>query len=111
MAKAKVKLGITLLAILVIAAMLLNTLLNTFGETLSSYVGGGTVAATGDGSVQDEMTLLAEGREIDTELLAEGSVLLRNENNALPLAMGEKVTILGAQSYNYLNGGTGSAGG
>ena len=111
MAKAKVKLGITLLAILIIAAMLLNTLLNTFGETLSSYVGGGTVAATGDGSVQDEMTLLAEGREIDTELLAEGSVLLRNENNALPLALGEKVTILGAQSYNYINGGTGSAGG
>ena len=54
--------------------MLMNTLLNTFGETLSSYVGGGTVAATGDGSVMDEMTLLAEGREMDTELLAEGAV-------------------------------------
>ncbi len=111
MVKAKVKTGITLLVLIVIAAMLMNTMLNTFGETLSSYIGGGTVAATGDGTVLDEMTLLAEGRAMDTALVSEGAVLLRNENNALPLAMGSKVTILGAQSYNYVNGGTGSAGG
>ena len=111
MVKTKVKTGITLLILIIIAAMLMNTMLNTFGETLSSFIGGGTVAATGDGSVLDEMTLLAEGRAMDTALAAEGAVLLRNENNALPLAMGSKVTILGAQSYNYVNGGTGSAGG
>ena len=54
---------------------------------------------------------LVEGREIVTELVAAGAVLLRNETNTLPLAMATKVTILGAQSYNYVNGGTGSAGG
>lgn len=57
------------------------------------------------------MHLLAEGREIVTQMSSEGSVLLRSENNALPLAMGSKVTILGVQSYNYVNGGIGSAGG
>ena len=73
MVKAKVKTGITLLILIVIAAMLMNTMLNTFGETLSSYIGGGTVAATGDGTVLDEMTLLAEGREMDAALVAESS--------------------------------------
>ena len=52
-----------------------------------------------------------EGYEVCVNLSAEGSVLLRNENNILPLAEGTKVTVLGAMSYNYVLGGTGSAGG
>ena len=58
-----------------------------------------------------EADCMAEGREIDAEIESEGAVLLRNENNTLPLAKGTKVTILGAMSYNYVCGGTGSAGG
>ena len=104
--------GISIIAVLLVVMLLLNVLLNTFGDTLSGYMGGGTTVSTEDGELNlDEMHLLAEGREIVAQMAAEGSVLLRNENNALPLAAGSKVTILGAQSYNYVNGGTGSAGG
>ena len=52
-----------------------------------------------------------EGYNVATKIGAEGSVLLKNENNILPLAESSKVTILGAMSYNYVEGGTGSAGG
>lgn len=104
--------GIAIIAVLLVIMLLVNVLLNSFGSTLSSYMGGGATVNTDNQDLDlDEMTLLAEGREIDTEAEAEGAVLLRNENNALPLEKGSRVTILGAQSYNYVNGGTGSAGG
>ncbi len=108
--------GIVIIAVLLVITMMVNVLMSTFGTTLSSYLGtssSGTATATGDDdeTSYDEMDLLAEGREIVTELEGEGAVLLRNENNTLPLEKGTKVTILGAMSYNYINGGTGSAGG
>jgi len=53
----------------------------------------------------------AEGYDVNVQLAAEGSVLLKNADNTLPLAEGTKVTLLGAMSYNYVEGGTGSAGG
>lgn len=52
-----------------------------------------------------------EGYEVSVNLEAEGAVLLKNADNTLPLAEGTKVTILGSMSYNYVQGGTGSAGG
>ena len=59
----------------------------------------------------DSDSCYAEGYEISVNLAAEGSVLLKNEDDILPLAEGTKVTLLGAMSYNYVEGGTGSAGG
>ncbi len=50
------------------------------------------------------------GRDLSRRILDEGAVLMKNEG-ALPLAEGAKVTILGSMSYNYVEGGTGSAGG
>ncbi len=91
-----------------------NVLLNSYGQTLADYMNSSSKKKSDSSSGDEEYSVdacLKEGREIVTQLSSEGSVLLRNENNALPLAKGSKVTILGAQSYNYVNGGTGSAGG
>ena len=63
---------------MLVVTLLANVLLDTFGATLAGYIGGGTVAATGDGSVMSEEACLAEGRDIDTRILEEGAVLLRN---------------------------------
>ncbi len=48
-------------------------------------------------------------KEIAEELTEEGSVLLKNKNDALPLSKTAKVTILGHSSCNMLVCGTGSA--
>lgn len=102
------KTSIRLLAFLGILIMLVNTLLQTFGDTLTTYMG---LSGSSAESAMSEAECMEEGRIIVTEIEAEGAVLLRNENNALPLEKGAKVTILGAMSYNYICGGTGSAGG
>ena len=68
-------------------------------------------AATTDTLSYDSEDCYAEGYENCVDLCAEGSVLLKNDDSILPLAEGTKVTLLGAMSYNYVEGGTGSAGG
>lgn len=58
-----------------------------------------------------EETLRA-GEELNEELMGEGAVLLKNQNNALPLTESEKkVTMFGACSVNLILGGSGSGGG
>lgn len=106
--KGKTKLGIRIIAFLGVLILMVNSLLKTFGDTLTTYLG---LSGGGNETAMSETECMAEGREIDTEIEAEGAVLLRNENGTLPLAKGSKVTILGAMSYNYICGGTGSAGG
>ena len=58
----------------------------------------------------DRAYTLAEGTDVNTRLEQEGATLLYNANDILPLGS-KKVTILGAGSHNYVQGGTGSAGG
>lgn len=85
------------------------------GMTASGMVHGIPALASeagGEGSaVYDADYCYQEGYNVDVNIGAEGSVLLKNENSVLPLAEGTKVTLLGAMSYNYVEGGTGSAGG
>lgn len=56
----------------------------------------------------------AQGTQKAKEIEAEGAVLLKNENNTLPLNTSSgktKITLLGTRSHHYVLGGTGSAGG
>ena len=52
--------------------------------------------------------LLKAGKATATQVLEEGAVLLKNENGALPLASGSKVSLVGTTGYNPVYGGTGS---
>lgn len=47
-------------------------------------------------------------KELCTRTEAEGAVLLKNENNALPLAAGSKVSLFSHSSVDMIYGGTGS---
>ena len=51
---------------------------------------------------------MKNAQEVVERIGAEGSVLLKNENSALPLAEGAKVTLLGKTSVDLITGGTGS---
>ena len=46
--------------------------------------------------------------DVNTKLNEEGMVLLKNKNNALPVAKGSKVSVFGKNSVNIAIGGSGS---
>ncbi|WP_310605428.1 glycoside hydrolase family 3 protein, partial [Anaerosporobacter sp.] len=48
--------------------------------------------------------------EFTRKVAAEGAVLLKNDNNVLPLKKGEKVSLFGRAQINYYRTGTGSGG-
>lgn len=52
----------------------------------------------------------AAAEAVCESIVANGAVLLLNRGNALPLAEGSKVTLLGNRSANFVYGGTGSGG-
>ena len=49
------------------------------------------------------------GNKVTKEICEEGMVLLKNENNCLPLKANAKVTVFGKNSVNLVYGGSGSA--
>ena len=49
------------------------------------------------------------GNAVTEKICDEGMILLRNENNALPLKANAKVTVFGKNSVNLVYGGSGSA--
>ncbi len=51
------------------------------------------------------------GKKLNEEIYGEGVVLLKNENDALPLGQNAKITLLGKNSSNIIYGGSGSGAG
>ena len=66
----------------------------------------GAVYYKGDFATEEERT--AAGAALVKQVEAEGACLLTNENNALPLAKGDKVSLFSTSSVNIVYGGTGS---
>lgn len=54
------------------------------------------------------ITACKEHRELSKEAAKAGMVLLKNENNLLPLQKGSKVSLFGKASFDYVKGGGGS---
>ena len=54
---------------------------------------------------------LARANELNQKIVEEGIVLMKNENSALPLSAGNKITVLGKNADDPIYGGGGSAAG
>ena len=54
---------------------------------------------------------VAAGNKLNVKIEEEGAVLLLNEDNALPIAKGSKVSVFGKNSVQLVLGGSGSGGG
>ena len=48
--------------------------------------------------------------QLARQAAAEGCVLLKNENNALPLQKGDRVAVFGRSAFHYYKSGLGSGG-
>ena len=69
---------------------------------------GGTTFETDEG-IETKEDALNNAKKVSTEICEEGMVLLKNENNALPLKKNAKVSVFGKNSVNLVYGGSGSA--
>lgn len=101
------------LAVILIAA---TVIISMFDNTFSIFVGGtfnhlenrddSAVYFESDFSSTEEM--VEYGLELCEQVEAEGAALLMNENNALPLDAGDKLSCFSNSSVNLVYGGTGS---
>lgn len=101
------------LAVILIAATAVTSM---FDNSFSIFVGGtfnhlenrddSAVYYEADFASKEEM--VHYGLKLCQQVEAEGAALLMNENNALPLAKGSKVSCFSNSSVNLVYGGTGS---
>ena len=62
-----------------------------------------------DKGINNKDDALENAKKVSTEICEEGMVLLKNENNALPLKKNAKVSVFGKNSVSLVYGGSGSA--
>ncbi len=91
------------MALLLALLIVFNVLtLNVYSTTLTSFF---TKLEAADVEVE---TTQDDWNDIAVEIESEGIVLLKNENNTLPLSGVDAVNLLGYRSYNHVYSGTGS---
>ncbi len=103
--------------ILAVILIIATVLVSMFDNTIAAFVGGtfwklenpdeNAIYFESDFDSAEEM--IKYGFDICHEVETEGAALLMNENNALPLAKGAKVSCFSNSSTNLVYGGTGSA--
>lgn len=98
------------LAVLLVLVLAINAVALYWGQALLLFFGtvGGTEAVGYTQEYSDNTVLRQDLMAFVREVVDEGSILLKNDN-ALPLAGSEKVTLLGQGSVNWLSSGTGSS--
>ncbi len=111
----KLWISLTSIGAVLTTAMVVGTMIGKANETVINQflkVGASdsnkyTVTDYADFKTGEEET--ASAKAVCQEIEEEGITLLKNDNNALPLASGSKVTLLGQTSNNFVSGGTGSS--
>ncbi len=93
----------------VVCTMFDNTIVLFAGGTFWELENEDPEAIYYESDFATEEERLAKGSELVKQVEAEGAALLTNEDNALPLASGAKVSLFSTSSVNIVYGGTGSA--
>lgn len=99
--------GLVLSAILLVAAMVGTYFLSTMSTIIDSFIG----APSGHYTETEIADTKAKAEALSADVEAEGTVLLQNNDNTLPLnADTKKVNVFGWASTAWLGGGSGSGG-
>lgn len=105
------------LAVLFVAAVIGTAVANYYAVSLNTYFGTSNYKINNGGdqdntyfqtAYEDEGELAAHEEEISKQVEAEGAVLLKNDNAALPLASGSQVSLFSHSVVDPVYGGTGS---
>lgn len=70
----------------------------------------GNIRYTTDEGIDTKADALANANAVNEKINEEGIVLLKNENDALPLPEGARISVFGKNSVDIVYGGSGSAG-
>lgn len=98
----KSKIGVGLLSLLSVLILALNVGVHLFANVIDTYFAP-SYADKGKIDAAEKVS-----KELVTEIQKEGSVLLENKDNTLPLAKGKKVNVFGISSVAITYGGAGS---
>lgn len=97
--------GYTGAAAVVAAVVAANAAMLLFGDTIDAYLGADSVEITDE----QKSAVMDDGRNLARRIEGEGLVLLRNEDDALPLpASTTKVNVFGWASTQWVASGSGS---
>ena len=97
--------GCTGAAVVVAAVVAANAAMLLFGDTIDAYLGADSVEITDE----QKSAVMDDGRNLARRIEGEGLVLLRNEDDALPLpATTTKVNVFGWASTQWVASGSGS---
>lgn len=99
--------GHAIMILLIVVVVILNIAAARFGDTLDSFVSNTTVDTT-DADVEAR---LSKGDKLAQEVEGQGIVLLRNDDDVLPLPSSQdKVNVFGWASTQWVTSGSGSGG-
>ncbi len=101
--------------VLILVLVILNIVSSLYGQMISIFIGGQTSKIVGGSNpiyfaseYSSEEELAKQSALLCKEIVEEGVVLLKNENDTLPLADASKVTLLGQCSADLVYGGSGA---
>lgn len=100
--------GLTLWAIVCIALIVVlifgNLYAVSWDTALRMYFGeiGGGYEVSENATFLTGDELYEHEKQVNYEIISEGSVLLKNENKALPLSTGDKVSVFGISAYMWM---------
>ena len=101
-------LAIIMTVVAFVCLMFDNTIVLFAGGTFWELVNEDPNAIYYEGQFETEADRTAAGAQLVYQVEAEGAALLTNENNALPLDKGAKISLFSTSSVNIVYGGTGS---
>lgn len=105
-------------AVFLVIAIVATVVANSFASSINGFLGVDTFKVISEGgegentnyypSAWSDEEFDAHQRDVCIRVEAEGAVLLKNDNNALPLAQGAKISAFSHSSVDIIYGGTGS---